>query len=369
MMLRAAVISMGSISSKWTVDALQKHFDEVDHLDIKEFEVNLGKEGGVLYAGKPLKQYDCLYMKGSGRYANLLRTIASMLGDRAFIPIKPGAFTAGHDKLLTHIKLQKHKVPQPNTYIAATSQAAKKIIKKMTYPIVLKLPTGTHGKGVMLADSYESASSMIDALAVLKQPFLLQEYIETDSTDTRAFVVGDEVVASMKRIAVTGEKRANIHAGGRGEATTLSAQAKKIAIQAARAMGAEICGVDMLESVRGPKVIEVNVSPGLQGISKATGVQVAEKIAKYLFERTKEYKKEIESKGKAEVMREIPAPSKEMKEVISKVDFRGARLLLPEIASTVSKLAEDDEIVLKLAKGRIEIDKIRKKEEKEEKED
>lgn len=366
--MRAGVISMGSISSKMTVEALGKYFDEVDDLDIKEFEVNLGKDGGVMYSGKPIKQYDCLYMKGSGRYANLLRTIASMLSDKTFIPIKPGAFTAGHDKLLTHIKLQKSNVPQPNTYIASTSVAAKKIIKRMPYPIVLKLPTGTHGKGVMLADSYESASSMIDALAVLKQPFLLQEYLDTNGTDTRAFIVGDEIVASMKRIAVQGEKRANIHAGGRGEATNLSAQAKKTALMAARAMGAEICGVDMLESVRGPRVIEVNVSPGLQGISKATGVNVADKIAKYLFERTKEFQKELSSKGKKEVLHEIQ-PHKDVQELIVKVDMRGAKILLPELATTVTKMTEEDEVSIKLSKGRIEIDKIKKKEEKESKED
>lgn len=364
--MRAAVISMGSISSKLTVEALKKYFDEVDHLDIKEFEVNLGKEGGVFYEGKPLKQYDCLYMKGSGRYANLLRSIASLLCDKTFIPIKPSTFTTCHDKLLTHIKLQKAKVPQPTTYIASTSSAAKKIIKKMPMPVVLKLPTGTHGKGVMLADSYESASSMIDALAVLKQPFLLQEYIETAGTDTRAFVVGEEVVASMKRIAVTGEKRANIHAGGRGEAITLSAQAKKVALQAARAMGVEICGVDMLESVRGPKVIEVNVSPGLQGITKATGVNVAEKIAKHLYRRSMEFKQEIEARREKEI---TEIPPKKVQEIITKVDIRGTRILLPEIATTTTKLSEDDEIMLKLSKGRIEMEKIGRREEKEEKED
>ncbi len=360
--MRAAVVSMGSISSKWIAEALQKHFDEVDHLDIKEFEVNLGKEGTVLYAGKPMKQYDCMYLRGSGRYANLLRSIASMVGDKTFIPIKPATFTTCHDKLLTHITLQKHHVPQPMTYIASTSPVAKKIIKKMQYPIVLKLPTGTHGKGVMLADSYESASSMIDALAVLKQPFLLQEYIETDGSDTRAFVVGDDVVASMKRVAVKGEKRANIHAGGRGEAKTLNAQAKKIALMAARAMGAEICGVDLLESVRGPKVIEVNVSPGLQGITKVTNIPVAEKIAKYLLQRTKEFQRELETKGKKEVLHDI-TPHKDLKEVIGKADFRGARILLPELATTLTKLTEDDEVSIKMGKGRIEIEKLAKEKE------
>jgi ribosomal protein S6--L-glutamate ligase len=362
--MRAAVVSMGSISSKMTVEAMQKYFDEVDSLDIKEFEVNLGKEGGVLYAGKPLKQYDCMYMKGSGRYANLLRAIASIVGDRTYIPIRPTTFTRAHDKLLTHITLQKHKVPQPQTFIASTSKAAKDIIKKLPTPIVLKLPTGTHGKGVMLADSYESASSMVDALAVLKQPFLLQEYIETDSTDTRAFVIGDEVVASMKRIAVKGEKRANIHAGGRGEATTLSAQAKKVALQAARAMNAEICGVDMLESIRGPKVIEVNVSPGLQGITKATGVNVAEKLAKFLFERTKEFKKTLDAAGKKEVIHEVTT-HKDLKEVLGKLDFRGERILLPPLATNVAKMSEEDEVSIKLGKGHITIDKLGKKEDKE----
>jgi hypothetical protein len=233
----------------------------------------------------------------------------------------------------------------------------------MTYPIVLKLPTGTHGKGVMLADSYESASSMIDALAVLKQPFLLQEYIETDSTDTRAFVVGDDVAASMKRIAVTGEKRANIHAGGRGEATELSAQAKKTALLAARALGAEICGVDMLESIRGPRVIEVNVSPGLQGITKATGINVADRIARHLFERTREFQGEIGKKSHKEVLPEV-SNHREMKEIIIKPDFRGARILLPELATTETKLTEEDDIALRMAKGRIELEKIPSKEKK-----
>ncbi len=356
--MRAAVISMGSISSKMVAEAMKKYFEEVDQLDIKEFDVNLGKEEEILYAGKPIAQYDCIYLKGSGRYANLLRSIANILGKKTFIPIKPAAFTTGHDKLLTHIALQKAKIPQPNTYVVATSQAAKKVIKKMHTPIVIKLPTGTHGKGVMLADSYESASSMIDALAVLKQPFLLQEYIETDGKDTRALIVGNEIVASMKRTAETGEKRSNLHTGGKGESTVLSAQSKKIALNAARAIGAEICGVDMLESVRGTRVIEVNISPGLQGINKTTDVNIPDVIAKYLFERTKACK---DGKCNQKVVQEIIG-QQEVKEIITAVDFRGERVLLPSIASKIAKLSEDDEIILKLSKGRIEIEKIKKKE-------
>ena len=358
--MRAAIVSMGSISSKMTAEAMQKYFSQVDQLDVKEFEVNLGKDSGVLYAGKPLEKYDCVYLKGSGRYANLLRAIANMLGDQTYIPIKPIAYTTGHDKLLTHIVLHKHGVPQPMTYIAATSMAAKKIIKKMPMPVVLKLPSGTHGKGVMLADSHSSANSMIDALAALKQPFLVQEYLETDGTDTRAFVIDDEVVAAMSRTAVTGEKRANIHAGGKGKSTILSAQDTKIAIKAAKAVGAEICGVDMLATPRGARVIEVNVSPGLQGITKVTGVNIADKIAKFFLERAKAFK---EGKTKAAVTEITPEVPKERKEIITSVDFRGERILLPTIATKVTKLSEDDEVLMKVAKGHIEIDKIRKKNE------
>lgn len=347
--MKAAVISMGSISSRWTIDALKKYFKQADHIDIKELEVSIGgKEGGVLYQGKPLPEYDCIYAKGSFRYANLLRAITTILGSKCYLPIEASAFTAGHDKLLTHLILQSAKIPMPKTYIASTAEAGKKILKKISYPVVMKLPAGTHGKGVMLADSYESASSMIDALALLKQPFLLQEYIETEGTDTRAIVVGNEVIAAMKRTAVQGEKRANIHAGGKGEGVKLDDKTQKAAVATARAMGCDICAVDILQGVKGPLVIEINLSPGLQGITNATGIPVAEKIAKFLHERTKEIKEK-------EVMRELLPPQ----EFISDVEYRGNRLLIPEIVTNITKLISGEEVVIKAEKGKFSVEKIK----------
>jgi ribosomal protein S6--L-glutamate ligase len=352
--MNAAIISMGSISSKWVAEALKKYFDEVDLLEIIELEVSLGgRKAEILYQGEPIKHYDCIYAKGSFRYANLLRSITSMFCERCYTPVMEEAFAAGHDKLLTHIKLQKYAVPMPETRVATTAEAAKAILKKMTYPVVIKMPSGTHGKGVMIAESRSSASSMIDALALLKQPFLLQEFIDTGGTDIRAFVVGEKVVAAMRRTAVKGEARSNIHAGGKGTAAAIDKKIEKIAISAARAMGVDICGVDIMESARGPLVLEVNVSPGMQGITKATGIDVAGEVAKFLFEKTKQKQSGMTTeKAKKEIKEKMAMPAQE---ILAKLSFRGERILLPEFVTKLAGFKEDQEVTIKAEKGKLEV--------------
>src|SRR3989338_8295034 len=217
--MKAAVMSLGSKSSLMILEEMKKYFDSVDKIDLRDVEVNLGVgKLDVLYEGRQLPQYSCIYARGSFRYATLLRSVTRTLQRSSYMPIKAETFTLGHDKLLTHLALQHFNIPMPATYFASSTRAAKKILNEMSYPIVLKFPHGTGGKGVMFAESYAAASSMLDALIVLKQPFLIKEYVETGGVDVRAIVVGDKVVASMKRKAVKGELRANIHAGGTGEA-------------------------------------------------------------------------------------------------------------------------------------------------------
>lgn len=368
--MKAAVISMGSISSKWIAKAMKKYFEKVDAVNIRNLEVNIeSKKYQILYGGDPLEEYDCIYCRGSFRYADLLRAITHALADKVYMPIEGAAFTVGHDKLLTHLKFSDAKIPMPTTYLASSTDAAKKLLSKIHYPIIMKFPHGTHGKGVMFADSHESASSMMDALAALNQPFLMQEYVETGNVDTRAIVVGNKVVAAMKRKAVQGEKRANIHAGGKGEAVELDAQAKKIAIHAAQAVGMDIGAVDMLEGSRGPMVIEVNLSPGLQGITKATKIDVAEHIAKFLYKKTKEFK-EKGKVGEAEaVMKELGVAKAEVsgKQIISSLDMRGERILLPEVITKITKFNEKDEYSIKADKGKLEIEKFSDGEEKKKK--
>jgi len=353
--LSAAVISLGSTSSKWTIKALKKYMRIVDDINIKDVEVTLSsKKQEILYKGKPLENYDCVYTKGSFRYATLLRAVSLIASQNSYVPIKPSAFTIAHDKLLTQFKLQQYGIPMPLTYLTATPEAAKKILEKINYPVIMKFPKGTQGKGVMFADSFAGANSMLDALTALKQPFLIQEYVETGGSDIRAIVVGDKVVAAMRRHAEIGEKRANIHAGGKGEPAELDLKTRKLAVSAAEAIGADICAVDILESVKGPVVIEVNISPGLQGITESTNINVADKIAQFLYKKTKHI---VESKKKitaTEIIREV-TPGKD---IITHLDLRGERILLPDYVTKETKFSEKDEVVIKIKEGKLLIEKF-----------
>ncbi|MBW2966069.1 RimK family alpha-L-glutamate ligase [Candidatus Woesearchaeota archaeon] len=357
-MLKAAVISLGSKSSKWVVKALKKYIRTVDDINIKDIEVTLSPKGmDVLYKGKPLEKYDCIYAKGSFRYAPLLRAITAILTKETYLPIQSSAFTIAHDKMLTQLALQQKGIPTPLTFLSSTPEAAKKVLEKAHYPIIMKFPQGTQGKGVMFADSFAAANSMLDALTALKQPFLIQEYVETGGMDVRAIVVGNQVVASMKRKAESGEKRANIHAGGKGEACRLDQRSKKIAVDAANAIGAEICAVDILEGAKGPLIIELNVSPGLQGITQATKIDVAAKIARFLHKKAREFKESKKGVEAKDILRELSSVGT-YKEILTSLDFRGERILLPKIVTDETKFTDKDELVIKVKQGKLIVEKF-----------
>jgi ribosomal protein S6--L-glutamate ligase len=347
-----------------TGEEMRKLFKEVDELQLKEVEVNLTTTGAnILYQGQPIKDYDCVYLKGSYKYMALLKSIASVLAGKCYTPLTDMAFTIGHNKLLTHLKLQQESIPMPTTYISSTSKSAKNVLEKMDYPIVMKFPEGTQGKGVMFAESYSSASSMLDALSVLNQPFILQEFIDCDGQDIRAIVVGDKVVASMKRSSGENEQRSNIHAGGTGEPVELDAFAKRVAVQTAKALGAEICGVDILQSVKGPLVIELNLSPGLQGITEYTKVNVAEKIAKYLHQQTIKFVESKKNSGTDEIFKKMGIAGHEnngVRQVITHLDFRLERILLPDFVSKLARIKEEHEVCIKIKEGKILIERLTK---------
>ena len=359
--MKAALISLKSKSSEMVAEAMKKYFRDFDNLDIRKVEVNLSsKELEILYEGGQFKKYDCIYTRGSFRYAPMLRSLTKAMENIAYMPIKAETYTTGHDKLITHLVLQQYKIPMPKTYLTSSASAAKKILEKINYPIIMKFPSGTGGKGVMFAESFAAASSMMDALETLRQPFLLQEYIETGSVDIRAIVVGGKVVASMKRKAIIGEKRSNIHTGGVGEAVQLDSHAKKIAIDTAEAIGADICAVDMLDSPKGHLVIEANLSPGLQGITKATKIDVADKIARYLYKETKTFV-EIEKKQDADkIINELNLEKKgPVQNILTNLDFRADRILLPKVVTDITGFNEKEELLIKAQKGKIEIGKYK----------
>ena len=150
-------------------------------------------------------------------------------------------------------------------------------------PLIIKLLEGTQGMGVILADTYQSAKSIIEAFQGLNIDVLVQEFIpEADGEDLRCLVIGDKVVATMKRISNPGEFRANLHRGGKAENVKLTAEERNMAIKSAKVMGLKLAGVDLIRSHQGPLVLEVNSSPGLEGIETVTGIDISDKIIECL---------------------------------------------------------------------------------------
>lgn len=146
--MKLAILSLTSISSQMVAEKAKSFFKEVDMLDIRKVEVHLGDKKGpqVIYDGKPLEEYDCIYCKGSYKYALLGRGITAALKDKCYMPLSPESFTVGHDKFLTLVNLQKEGIPMPKTYLAGTVKEAKKLIEKSHFPAIIKIPQELTGK-------------------------------------------------------------------------------------------------------------------------------------------------------------------------------------------------------------------------------
>ncbi|MCI5066020.1 RimK family alpha-L-glutamate ligase [bacterium] len=196
------------------------------------------------------------------------------------------AISIAHDKLRTAQVLTRHRIPTPESAWVMNDSEIPKVIEKLGgTPIVIKVLSGSQGAGVMLAESEKVAKAMIEALQLAGHAVLLQKFIkESAGQDIRAFVVGDRVVASMKRVAQGDDFRSNIHKGGTAHPIELDEHTKNVAVRAAHAVGLRIAGVDLIESNNGPLVIELNSSPGLEGIEGATKVDITQEIYEYLEE-------------------------------------------------------------------------------------
>lgn len=364
--MKLAIISLEGKSSKNILEEAKKHFKQADSINLKEVYVQATtKDQSVMYKGEPLPEYDCVYIRGSYKYALLQRAITSALQDKTYMPLSPQAFTLGHNKLLTLLILQKYKVNIPTTYLAATTGTAKKLLESVHYPIIIKIPSGTQGKGVMFADSLESAKTLLDTFEVFKQPYIIQEFIETGATDVRAIVAGKKVIAAMRRKATTRELRANIHLGGVGEPYELSYDLEQMAVQSAKALNSDLCAVDILETKNKAVVIEINLSPGLSGITEATKKNVAAKIAKFLFDKTNEFQESKKKGAYKEVMKDLDIEKIEKKEIITNLNIKAGIIKLPEIVTKVTGFSSDDEVSMFISKDRLEIKKpeIKKEEE------
>ncbi len=194
------------------------------------------------------------------------------------------AITKSRDKLHTLQILAQHGLGIPLTSFANSSYETKDLIKLVgSAPLVIKLLEGTKGVGVVLAETNKAAESVINAFRSLKADILVQHYIkESKGQDIRCFVIGDKVVASMERIAQEGEFRANIHLGAIARPIEITNEERDFAIKAAKIIGLEIAGVDMVRSGSGPKILEINSSAGLEGIEGVSGIDIAAKMIEYL---------------------------------------------------------------------------------------
>ena len=194
------------------------------------------------------------------------------------------AITASRDKLKSLQILAQDGINMPVTGFASHTMDIEGVIEKVgSVPLVMKLLQGTQGQGIVLAETRKAAESVMSAFRQLEADILVQEFIkESSGTDIRALVVGDNVVAAMRRIAPEGEFRSNVHRGGRTEQITLNQEEEKIAVEAASVLGLRIAGVDLMRSKRGPLVLEVNSSPCLEGIEASSCVAVAGNIVRFI---------------------------------------------------------------------------------------
>lgn len=287
--MKLAILSNGNAnySTKRLVEEAEKRNHKVKVIKYKDCYLSLDdKHPDVFYRGEKLAGFDAVLPRisnGMTRYGCAVVRQFEMQG--IYTSAASVAITRARDKLRTAQILAKYDVDTPKTLVSRNTSDIDDLLEQIGLPVIIKLASGTHGNGVILADTKKAAKSALQAFYLYNEDgtsILLQEFIkESAGTDIRAFVVGGRVVASMKRESLDDDFRSNLHKGGLGTPIKLTDQEKKMAIKASRAMGLHICGVDLMRSSRGPLVLEVNASPGF-GIEKVTGRDVASKIIEYI---------------------------------------------------------------------------------------
>ena len=239
----------------------------------------------IHYDGRCLPRYDAVIPRiGPTITSYGLAVLRQFINTGAYCLNTPDAIAASRDKLLAHQLLARERIAMPVTAFANSPKDTKDLISLVGgAPAILKLLQSSQGKGVVLADTRKAAESIVDAFRGLEANFLVQAFeSEAKGRDTRCFVVGNKVVAAIQRQAAEGEFRSNLHMGGTATAVKLTKQERDIARRAAQTIGLAVAGVDLLPTSSGPKVLEVNSSPGLEGIETATGKDIASMIIQNL---------------------------------------------------------------------------------------
>lgn len=286
--MKIAILSRNSklYSTKRLVEAAEKRGHEVVVLDHLKCVLVIEKsKPRVYYFGKEIKGIDAIIPRiGTSVTFYGTAVVRQFEQMQVFSSVESQALVRSRDKLRCLQLLAKEGIGMPKTAFASTPKNIDVVLDQVGgAPVVIKLLEGTQGIGVILAETQKSAKSVIESFLSLKANILVQEFIkEAEGADIRAFIVDGKVVGAMKRQGLPGEFRSNLHRGGTAELIELTKEERETAIKSAKKLGLAIAGVDMLRSSRGPLVMEVNASPGLEGIEKATGVDIAEKIIEYV---------------------------------------------------------------------------------------
>ncbi len=293
--MRIAILSNGpgNYSTKRLKEVARARGHEVRVVKYKECYASIEKNNPtVSYRGEDLSDFDVIIPRIATYMTRYGTAIVRQLEMQGIYTISSSiAIARSRDKLRTMQLLAKAGVDIPKTVFSRNSVDIDGLIEKIGgTPVIIKLARGTHGNGVVLAESKKAAKSVLQAFYLQNEDgtnILVQEYIEESAgTDIRALVVGGRVVASMKRQSLDDDFRSNLHKGGEGTAIRLTEEERKMATKAAKAMGLNVAGVDMMRSNRGPLVLEVNASPGF-GIEKVTGRDVATPIIEYIEQNAK----------------------------------------------------------------------------------
>ena len=270
--MKLAVLSCSPrcYSTRRIREAARQRGHQVRILNTLKFSIDLEKgEPDLRYRQKRLSHYDAVLPRIGASITYFGTAVVRQFEQMDVFCANPSAgISNSRDKLRSLQILSRHHIGIPETTFVRDKKDVLPAIQRVGgAPVIIKLLEGTQGVGVILADSVKIAEAIIETFQSTKQNVLIQKFVaESKGRDIRAFVVGDQVVASMRRVAQGQEFRSNVHRGGRTEAISLDEQYRETAVRAAQIMGLRLAGVDMLESKDGPQVMEVNSSPGLEGI-------------------------------------------------------------------------------------------------------
>ena len=291
----------GLYSHKRLVEAAVARGHEMDVVNHLKCYINItSHRPSVFYQGRDLPKYDAVIPRIGASvtfYGTAVLRQFEMMG--VYPANESVAISRSRDKLRSLQLLARKGIGLPVTVFAHRTSNAEEVISLVGgAPVVIKLLEGTQGIGVVLGETQKAAESIIQAFGGVNTNILVQEFIkEAGGEDIRCLVVGDKVVASMKRKGKEGEFRSNLHRGGSAESVKITPAERSTAISAAKALGLNVCGVDMLRSNHGPVVMEVNSSPGLEGVEKATGVDVAGLIIEFIEKNAVPNKTKTKGKG------------------------------------------------------------------------